>query len=410
MDSLAGALAAQEKGIEVATKTKYNSSWRNWLEFCLRAKISCPYLEGYSPINKARILCAFMDRVRRGEFSRKDSVKGDTARTALDHVATTIKSSGRRDPRLDDDGETNFMIQRQTRSYKKVDAPTKHQKALPPQVYRHMLHLASLPREKARAKLLAGAVFFCMRSCEFTKTSRSDQKTRAIRPCDISFRVCGVEMPHDHPLLHLAETVSITFGIQKSDVLDETVTQYRSDDHDLCPVEAWATVIRRLKSYPGYDAEWPVYTFHDGQHFSHLHSSEFLMDIRAAVDVIGPAILGFTSADVGIHSNRSGGAMMMYLAKTPPYTIMMIGRWSSNAFLRYIEKQVLEFSRGVSTKMLQCNTFFNIPLKPWTQTNPDFTQSIHHYYLPALRQVFGQHGSSLRDSLFYSISTALPVN
>ncbi len=31
---------------------------------------------------------------------------------------------------------------------------------------------------------------------------------------------------------------------------------------------------------------------------------------------------------------------------------MLIGRWSSNAFFRYIRKQVMEFSHNVSKKML----------------------------------------------------------
>jgi len=44
--------------------------------------------------------------------------------------------------------------------------------------------------------------------------------------------------------------------------------------------------------------------------------------------------------------------MAMYLAGVPVFTIMLLGRWSSNAFLRYIRKQVKEFSRGISAKMI----------------------------------------------------------
>ena len=99
------------------------------------------------------------------------------------------------------------------------------------------------------------------------------------------------------------------------------------------PVNLWAEVVRRLRSYPGFKEDWSVYTFFDGENLSNLSSSEFIQDIRATVDAIGPAVLGFTSKEVGTHSSRSGGAMMMYLAKTPVYTIMMTGRWSSNAFL-----------------------------------------------------------------------------
>ena len=44
--------------------------------------------------------------------------------------------------------------------------------------------------------------------------------------------------------------------------------------------------------------------------------------------------------------------MAMFLGGCPVFLIMMIGRWSSDAFLRYIHKQVEEFNHDVSQKML----------------------------------------------------------
>eukprot|EP00978_Attheya_sp_CCMP212_P039694 scaffold208788_cov31-Attheya_sp.AAC.1 len=51
----------------------------------------------------------------------------------------------------------------------------------------------------------------------------------------------------------------------------------------------------------------------------------------------------------------------MYLAGVPVFTIMLIGWWSSDAFLRYIRHQVQEFSAGVSSKMLLAPDYFTIP-------------------------------------------------
>ena len=72
-------------------------------------------------------------------------------------------------------------------------------------------------------------------------------------------------------------------------------------------------------------------------------------EIKFAVSGVGQDILGFTADDVGLHSVRGSLAMLMYLAKEPVYTIMLVGRWSSDAFLAYIKKQIKEFTRGVST-------------------------------------------------------------
>mmetsp|Transcript_1015 Transcript_1015/g.1672 ORF Transcript_1015/g.1672 Transcript_1015/m.1672 type:complete len:350 (+) Transcript_1015:685-1734(+) len=347
-----------------------------------------------------------MDACKNGYFSKQDSIKGQTASQTADNVATTIVESGRPDPRKNEQGHTFLMIKRQKKSYSKSDSPVKHQKALPPEVYRTILRSSNHPRELARAQTLGAALFFCMRSCEYSLTPRNEeQKTRPIRPCDITFRLNGTVLPHDHPSLHLSNTVSITFGPQKSEIMEETVTQFKTDDPILCPCILWASVIRRLRSYPKYKPTWPVFMFYDGTRFSHLTSKEYSIDIKAAVDAIGPSILGFTSADVGTHSNRSGGAMMMYLAKKHPYTIMMIGRWSSIAFLRYIEKQVLDFSKGVSKDMIKNNMFFNVPSQPWTDVrNKEFASSSQHHSQQAYRQIFGPSGSSLRDQQLFEMS------
>jgi len=97
--------------------------------------------------------------------------------------------------------------------------------------------------------------------------------------------------------------------------------------------------------------------------------------------------------------------MMMYLAKEHPYTIMMLGRWSSLAFLRYIEKQVLDFSKGVSKNMLKNNTFLNVPSQPHTDVrNKEFPGSSKQHSQQAYRQIFGPSGSSLRDRHRFEMS------
>ena len=85
-----------------------------------------------------------------------------------------------------------------------------------------------------------------------------------------------------------------------------------------------------------------------------------LAKLRAAATAIGKDNLGFVADDLGLHSIRSGAAMSMYLAGVPVFTIMLIGRWSSDAFLRYIRKQVQEFSKEVSKKMVLQDDFFTI--------------------------------------------------
>jgi hypothetical protein len=92
----------------------------------------------------------------------------------------------------------------------------------------------------------------------------------------------------------------------------------------------------------------------------HFSGQVLLNRLRLATNTVGKEKLGFTANQIGLHSARSGAAMVMYLAGVPVFTNMLLGRWSSDAFLHYIRKQVKEFSLGISNKMIQNKNFFTI--------------------------------------------------
>ena len=51
----------------------------------------------------------------------------------------------------------------------------------------------------------------------------------------------------------------------------------------------------------------------------------------------------------------------MYPYRVPVYIIMLLGQWSSDAFLCYIWKQVPEFSNNVSCKMIKKKKYNHVP-------------------------------------------------
>ena len=53
--------------------------------------------------------------------------------------------------------------------------------------------------------------------------------------------------------------------------------------------------------------------------------------------------------------------MAMYLGGVPVFAIMMIGRWSSDAFMKYIRKQIEQFTFDVSSRMLTTQHFRHVP-------------------------------------------------
>ena len=105
--------------------------------------------------------------------------------------------------------------------------------------------------------------------------------------------------------------------------------------------------------------------------------------LRDAVRAIGEDKLVFKEEQLGTHSQRLVAAMVMFLGESPVYTIMMIGKWSSDAFLRYIRKQVEQFSHNVSRRIIQFQFHRHIPylepaashLDPRQMNHPDNSET-----------------------------------
>jgi len=129
-------------------------------------------------------------------------------------------------------------------------------------VLRRMHKDARTELDKAISELSIGAFFYACRSCEYT-SGDGDRRTKLLRLRNIEFRRGNRIVPHSDPHLERCETVSITFEYQKRDERDETITHYASGDALLCPVRSWASVVQRVRAYPGATKETHVNAFLD---------------------------------------------------------------------------------------------------------------------------------------------------
>jgi hypothetical protein len=218
-----------------------------------------------------------------------------------------------------------------------------------------------------------------MRSCEYIKVS-GKRRTKLLTLKNIRFFKGKQLMKHNDKLIHLADTISITFKQQKRDSKNDTITHHRTTDPLLCPVKIWSRIVKRIISYPDSTPETPVNTFmkQDGSIY-HFTGTALLSRLCRAAQSLGPDVLGFHHKQICLHSAWNGAAMAMYLAGVPIFTIMLLGHWSSDAFLCYIRKQVQEFSSGVSSKMIQREEFFNVPtdITDISKSSNHHTQNTH---------------------------------
>jgi hypothetical protein len=242
------------------------------------------------------------------------------------------------------------------------DPPEKPQQALSAEVIERLEALSTTETDQNIASLLIVGYFFAMRSCEYC-TVQGSRRTKTIRLKGIRFFLGRRELPHNSPLLHKATSVTLLFEFQKNDSRNETVTAHRTYHRKMCPVLQLVAIVRRIRALPGTTDDTPInaYWCQSSGKLQFFKADHILRRLRLAVDIMGKDKLGFTSAEVGLHSLRSGAAMSMYLQGIPVYVIMLLGRWSSDAFLRYIRRNVQEFSAGVSQKMIANPLFYTVP-------------------------------------------------
>ncbi len=128
-------------------------------------------------------------------------------------------------------------------------------------------------------------------------------------------------------------------------------TQMASGNITLCLVCAAATIVRWIRSYPGANDDTPISAIWRYNSINNITSKQITNALRDAVSAIGEDSLHIAAHEIRTHSVHSEAAMAMFLGGCPVFLIMMIGRWSSDAFLHYIRKQVKEFNHDVSRKM-----------------------------------------------------------
>jgi hypothetical protein len=218
--------------------------------------------------------------------------------------------------------------------------------------------------DKAGADLICGALFYGMRSCEYTKTPKSEErKTTLLELRDITFRDedGNILSQKSKDLALRAHYVIIRFRNQKNGEKMESVVQRRSHKQ-LCPVSIWARICTRIRSYPGTTPRTTVNTvlLESCNTTVKLRSNYVITKLRAAVRAAGPKNLGIHISSVGTHSIRTSFAMMFALRNIADSKIMKKGRWKSDAFLRYIRNYVGQFGAECSSAIAHEDNNFKV--------------------------------------------------
>ena len=363
MDKLAAARDAREIARTSGTNAKLDRAWLRWERFLHHIELSHDeFLDTIAADDRPRLLGAFAQAVREREFSGKGphDLASGTCKEAVDKVAEVFRSNCRSDPRHGSQNSEADSLKLLFRGFSNKDPPTKQQKCLTPFFYRQLFHRSTTKKSVALATLCIAAFFWACRSCEYSKAA-SERKTALCQLKHVRFFNGTKELSHHDPNLTNAERCSWTFADQKNDERNITMPHENNNDPLMNPVRALASTVQRILSYPGTSEESYICTYFEDGELGVFTQEDILAAFRENAQSIGKDKLGYEKDDIGTHSNRSAAAMAMFMDDTPVYMIMLIGRWSSDAFLKYIRRQILEFSRGMSSRMIRNDILYSIP-------------------------------------------------
>lgn len=249
-----------------------------------------------------------------------------------------------------------LLLCRQFRKYKEEDPPTKRQPALPIRLFIFIANLlCTNDKESAIQQLIIIAFFAMMRSCKYSETPEKEKKrTKMIELRDVSFIVKGKEVPWNGNIDGASE-VLITFRRQKNDERMETISASRTGK-TLCPCRAMISLVKRIRSYKTTNGRTQINAyFHNGE-LQFIRNTEILNKLKIVVKTMGKEDLGLNPNDVGTHSLRASYALILALMGAPDSKIMLLGRWKSDAFMKYIKREIIKMRDDTAYKAVRAFT------------------------------------------------------
>jgi hypothetical protein len=354
--------AAMRSGLSAGRNTTAAAYERQWASFCEQHQLDT-YLRGRpDPIPWLQV---FGVSVRSGQNSASGKcVRSGTVGDALHLVSQTFTRVGRPDPRhIAGTITIDSRIQRQLRSYTKDDAQPVRVKPIPIVVLHKASALALQAGDEVSLALLDLmwiAFFFLLRPGEYLQPAR-DSHPVCLQNVQLWCQSAHIDLLRCDPAQLLAATfVSLTFNTQKNGRRGEPIGHGRSGHPVACPVLAVARRIQYLRKFFATSAT-PLCSI--GASLTPITPSQLTALLRTAV-TYSSIPLGIAPTDINAKSLRSTGAMALLNRKVDHDRIRLLGRWQSDAMLRYLHVQAHDIMSDYSSLMLQGGDFTLIPTSP----------------------------------------------
>lgn len=204
--------------------------------------------------------------------------------------------------------------------------------------------------------LIIVAFYWLLRPAEYTDGGTPGTRSQAFRLCDVYLTSNGKQISATDPSLNEVADEHISYGVltftdQKNGVRGEQVGHKATTDPHLCPCKALSRLARRLRSLNA-PATTPICSYLDNTgNLRMLKSTLVTNALRHAAAFVEPRT-GISPWLLSARSLRPGGATALLCAGVDKDAIQLLGRWKSDAMLRYLRIQAHTVSAHFSQRML----------------------------------------------------------
>ena len=342
-----------------------DAHWEIWNSHCAEFGID-PFLKCYNdPIPH---LATFAERYKSGAIAPKGKpVTADYVSDILCSIGQAFSSVGTPDPRMSTiDGKIDFRLRRQKRSWKKGDAPPKRVKPCPITIVIWLLNRAydsdiSNHSDMSMADMICIAFFFLLRPGEYTGITTDDA---AFSLNDVYLYLGKRKLPlatATDAELKASTSCALHFTTQKNLRKGDVIAQSSSHHSRCCPVKALVRLVLRhrehfrSKNIP-FDGTVQLASYYSNNRRLRIRSEAVTVHIKEAARASFHTT-GISATDLTARSLRAGGAMALLCGHCDSDTIKLLGRWHSDAMMRYLHQEAQPVLQQLAKKMFNSGRY-----------------------------------------------------
>ena len=277
---------------------------------------------------------------------------------------------GAHDPRQTLTGDIDFRLSRLTTGWDKKDPPPARVKPAPVTFILYLLRLAYAstgtpsPAQRALADVICIAFFFLLRPGEYCVGNDDTAFTLGDTHLYVGSRKLDVSTCSDREL-EAASSMRLHFTTQKNQRKGDVIAHGRSRHHLCCPVRAAVCVLQQHRKWfrdsaVPYDDKCPLASYYYRSRRVLLRSCDVTSQLRFAARQ-SVSVTGIDPSSISARSLRAGGAMALLCGNVDSDTIMLVGRWHSDAMMRYLHQEAQPIMKHLAATMLDCGNYGFLP-------------------------------------------------